>query len=58
MDTKVKSAASFGDSNLRRSTTTTTATARARSKSPSRGAWVPPPGKSTKGNKYAWQVSL
>lgn len=55
-DSKAKTAASYGDSNLRRST----ATSRGRSKSPGRGTgpWVPPPGKTSKGLKYSWQVSV
>ena len=54
MDAKVKTAASFGDSNLRRSAVTS----RSRSKSPTRTTWVPPPAKTSKGSKLAWQVRL
>ncbi|XP_064649327.1 outer dense fiber protein 2-like isoform X3 [Lineus longissimus] len=38
-------------SNLKRST----AMSRSRSRSPGPGPWIPPPGKTTKGNKLSWQ---
>ena len=57
---KSRSPASFGASNLRRSTATSRSKSPGpRSKSPGpAGPWIPPPGKASKGGKISWQVRI
>ncbi|CAH1785379.1 unnamed protein product [Owenia fusiformis] len=51
---RLRSAQSFGNGNLRSTARRSTATAQSRSKSPAGGPWVPAPGKTSR-NQVSWQ---